>query len=268
MRLFSIFMMFMVLFSCDDSDVIKETQNTLKQKDIGDLQQNTNIREPNDSIERTIIFVLYEGEEYGLNEKIVLAVPLVLFENGEYIDPPSCYDDYDLDGRYYSKDELREFKRVCEITKEKFAPIVEKGKKLFLLTNGIKTAEIIIKNKIDYGLSDATRPSALIEKSIYDGRLLTNNGNLGTKMIVIPDDMPKLPKRIDDGGFGAFLEEEETDTQVRYYDDNLIGVVDINLDGTPELIYECQYLYGQYYRIYSKLDNHWKMLFEGAYNGF
>ena len=93
MRLLSIIMLFMVLFSCDDSDVIKETPNTSKQKDIGDLQKNTNIQEPNDSIESTIIFILYEGEAYGLNENNAKAVPIVLFENGEYIDPPSCYDD-------------------------------------------------------------------------------------------------------------------------------------------------------------------------------
>lgn len=271
----------LLLFGCggtkeerieDQTDVQQNDKKSLETKYKSNTQpsdnrpknvfkKNTSKQEINNDIENTILYVLYD-HLFGLEDSTWTAVPILLFEKGEYIRPEYCYEDYVYYISDYTKDEKRNFERACKVAKEKFAPFVEKGKTLFLLSNGMKIAEIIVKRSIRYGISDATIPAASLEKSIYNGRLLTNNGNLGTKMIDIPQDLPSLPKRKDDGGFGAGEIPDDT-----FLTDVLIGFVDLNGDGSPELVYEHDSHYGLFYTIYSKSNDVWEKVFESVPDG-
>jgi hypothetical protein len=178
-------------------------------------------------------------------KEIFLAIPIVIFSNGTYLDPPYC--EYGAT----SSDAIRE----CKESKRRLSPAVQPGAKLFILNNGIKESSVVVKEEINYGLSDWTRPSALLPYKPQHS-LLTNNPRIGLDVLVTLDknDRPILPKR-------------KKRTESAYYTDILLSKVDIDGDRIPELIYECDDWEGIYYVIYSKKSGKWKLVHQGGYDG-
>ena len=238
--------------SCNNSGT---NSNQITKKDTAEKQISDSSDEPEEpvAIGNSVIYILHNGRgnefEEGSNP---IAVPIVLYHNGKYEAPAYCE---------YGATE-KESIRNCEKAKKTLSPFVKAGKILFLLDKGKKSAELVVKKEIAYGLSDWSRPSGLLQKSEYRGKLLTNNSNIGTNKLVYTDDYPKLPKRKSQG-----FDENGNPIPGPDYSDILVDSVDINGDGRPELVYECEDYEGVYYVIFSKINGIWKKVYEGSYDG-
>lgn len=182
-------------------------------------------------------------KEYG--QEITVAIPIAIFTNGKYINPPYC------EIGATSREAIIE----CRDAKKKLSPAVQPGSKLYILNNGIRESGIFVSEEINYGLSDWTRPSAILPYRPSHA-LLTNNPRIGVNQLVDLEksDRPILPKRKKHTGSG-------------YYSDILLSKVDIDGDRIPELVYESKDWEGTFYVIYSKKNGRWKLVHEGGYDG-
>ena len=186
------------------------------------------------SIGNSIIYTVYQGQEDIEEEKNkYYAVPIVVYNEGKYIDPPTCEN--------WSSDQnaLDE----CERSKELLLPSVQPGKILFEIENGKQTNSINVMDTKDFGYSDWTRFSGQISYK-PNSSLLTDNHKIGTNRLATINNMPVIEK-----------------------DNRLLDKADIDGDGKPELIYECQEYEGKIYKIYSYLNGKWKEVYEGGYQG-
>ena len=186
-----------------------------------------------------IIFTIEKGI---INDKEIIAVPFVMFTNGKYKAIPVCEI-----GSEESK-ALQE----CRIAKETILPIVNAGKLLYVLNNGIQTGTIDIVNFTQYGFSDWQTYSAVISAN-PNVKLLTNNSLLGLKTLEEIKSKPSLEKRKRPDG--------------RIYEDKLLSKVDIDGDGFAELIYLSDDYEGRFFQIFSYTNNLWVKVYVGGYQG-
>jgi hypothetical protein len=184
----------------------------------------------------TIIYIVYP-EPYE-EKPLLIATPLVIFKDEKYYSPHFCE----------SQDSLG-----CDLSKKYDSLLLEEP--LYLLIPNKNPQEFYFYETSKYSLSDWTRPCALIENVVSDN-LLTNNIDLAINKVklIAPNDRPFIPKR-------------KKDYEDGFYDDYLIGQVDINMDGIPELIYCSQSYEGVFYQIYSKDKKFWRLVYGGSYNG-
>jgi hypothetical protein len=192
----------------------------------------------------SIIYSVQKGISENDTEK-VYAVPIVVYYNKKYIDPPFCEFG---DPKYLSKESITS----CEKAEKILLPSVQPGNYLFELNNGKITRKTEVINTYQYGFSDWTTFSGQINSNTKSN-LLTDNSKIGTNHLTINKDKPILEKRINPEG-GKL-------------NDKLIGQVDIDGDSKPELIYESSDYDGTFYQIYSYRKNKWKKVFEGGYQG-
>lgn len=197
--------------------------------------------EPIDNISNSILYTTYEGIEEN-EQNNVYAVPIVVFYNNKYLDPPTC------EWGNNSQSAIKE----CERAKKILLPSVRPGSTLYVLDNGTKSYAINVIGTKEFGISDWTRYSAHI-KVKPRGSILTDNPKIGTNKLYPIKDKPTLERRKDSEG--------------GYYQDKLLAKVDIDGDGIPELIYECQDYEGTYYVIFSNKNGQWKKIYEGGYQG-
>lgn len=227
--------------SCSPSNdnefaMIKDAESSQPVNDDNQCQFYYNDKDLKSIKKPTIIYIVYPDtwEEKG----VLVATPLVIYKNEKYYSPHFCE----------SQDSLG-----CDLNKMFDSLLLEEP--LYLL-NPNKTSKVFyFYETSEYGLSSWTRPSAKIENVAADN-LLTNNIDLVINKVKIipPNDRPFIPKRKRDYDDG-------------FYEDYLIGQVDINMDGIPELIYCSQSYEGVFYQIYSKDKKFWRLVYGGSYNG-
>jgi hypothetical protein len=197
-----------------------------------------------DSINLTIIFTLEKGDtfsdiaKYGNVDSFMYAVPIALYKEGKYIEIPYC--EYGT----YSED--------CSFLNVNVKPFVLKGKELFSINKEASYISVKSIDNLDHGLSDWSRPSAIVN-TCCENRVLTNNPFLGfiNKKKVNSSPVFKPIKN----PYGGFLSTK------------LIGKVDIDLDGYEELIYMREEYEGHYFEIYSFKNNKWLKVYSGGYYG-
>lgn len=159
--------------------------------EITELPQNDRIRkiaediigEPIDNIGNSILYTLYEGFEEN-EQNNTYAVPIVVFYNNKYIDPPAC------EFGNNSQSALIE----CERAKKILLPSVRSGSTLFVLDNGVKSYAITVIGTKKFGFSDWTRYSAHIKEK-PKGSILTDNPKIGTNKLYPIKDKPTLERR-------------------------------------------------------------------------
>ena len=174
------------------------------------------------SIGNSIIYTVYPGDEDIEEEKNkYYAVPIVVYNEGKYIDPPTC-ENGSSDQKALDQ---------CERSKELLLPSVEPGSILFEIENGKQTNSINVIDTKEFGYSDWSRFSGQISNK-PNSSLLTDKPKIGTNRLATINNMP-----------------------VTEQDNRLLGKVDIDGDGKPELLYECQEYEGKYYKIYSYLGS-------------
>ncbi len=195
-------------------------------------------------IGNTIIYTVQNGINENETEKIY-AVPIVVYYNKKYIDPPFCEFG---NPKYLSKESIIS----CEKAKKILLPSVQPGKYLFELNNGKITHKTKVIKTYQFGFSDWTTYSGQINSNTKS-KLLTDNSKIGSNHLTINTDKPVLEKRLNPEG--------------EKLNDKLIGQVDIDGDSKPELIYESMEYEGSYYQIYSKKNNKWINIFNGGYQG-
>ena len=105
---------------------------------------------------------------------------------------------------------------------------------------------------LEYGLSDWTTPSTIIQKNLKND-ILTNNPYIGVVYFKDPT-LPLNPKP-EPAPYGGLLQNY------------LISKIDIDMDGYAEYIYKCEADEGYYFRIYSFKNNKWQMVYSGGYQG-
>ena len=215
--------------------------NELPQKDTTKKIVKDIIGVPIDNVGNSILYTSYKGFEEN-EQNNTYAVPIVVFYNNKYLDPPTC------EFGNNSQSAINE----CERAKKILLPSVISGSTLFVLDNGAKSYAITVIGTKKFGFSDWTRYSAHIKEKL-NGLILTDNPKIGTNKLYPIKDKPTLERRKDSEG--------------GYYQDKLLTKVDIDGDGMPELIYECQEYEGTFYIIYSITNGKWKKIYEGGYQG-
>jgi len=215
--------------------------NELPQKDTTKKIVEDIIGEPIDNVGNSILYTSYEGFEEN-EQNNAYAVPIVVFYNNKYLDPPTC------EFGNNSQSAINDCKRAKKI----LLPSVRSGSTLFVLDNGAKSYAITVIGTKEFGFSDWTRYSAHIKEKL-NGSILTDNPKIGTNKLYPIKDKPTLERRKDNEG--------------GYYQDKLLTNVDIDGDGMPELIYECEEYEGTFYIIYSNKNGKWKKIYEGGYQG-
>jgi hypothetical protein len=233
--------------ACKQSNTNSQEQNgsnkntELPQSDKTQKIADDKIGEPIDNIGNSILYTTYEGFEE--NEQYnTYAVPIVVFYNNKYLDPPTCEFGNNSPSAIYE----------CERAQKILLPSVRSGSTLFVLDNGAKSYAITVIGTKKFGFSDWTRYSAHIKEK-PNGSILTDNPKIGTNKLYPIKDKPTLERRKDgEGG---------------YFQDKLLTKVDVDGDGMPELIYECGDYEGTFYIIYSNKNGKWKKIYEGGYQG-
>jgi hypothetical protein len=196
----------------------------------------------------SIIFIA--SETYG-NEILPVAVPIVIYKNGKYIQPPECV-----------KNENGKFNNIeCNNYNRLILPFIRKGATLFELNNGVQNSTFAVLKTSITGMGREIHCGVLNAKPSHT--LLTNNPNIGILPLTTLDvtDRPILIKRKDCIDYGSATGGN------MYCKDKLLTKVDIDGDGFPELIYENEVTEGYYYTIYSKKNNRWIKVFEGSGDG-
>jgi hypothetical protein len=201
---------------------------------VSDISGNSNFG-------NSIIYILEEPtdeEDVGIGNSI--AVPIVMYRNGKFEEPPYCCD--------------FETKNNCDKADKLLSPFVQPCSVLFPIIKKKKKEGLLVQKTVEYGW-ECTRSSGLVH---YANKriILTNNPSIGTNNTIElkPNDRPVLPNRknVVEGG---------------YFKDEFIGMVDIDGDNNLELIYNCLEYEGHYFVIYSKRNNKWKKIYEGGGDG-
>ncbi len=202
------------------------------------------VGEPIENVGNSILFTIFDGiSENGLKNSEIIAVPIALYINGQYEDPPRC------DNGSNKQKAIDE----CEKAKEILLPSVGSGSKLYILDNGKRSNDITVLSTKQFGYSNLLSYSALIKQKPQTS-ILTNNSKLGTNKLYSVKNRPSLPKRINSDGITMT--------------DKLLTKVDIDGDGIPELIYECEGYEVTFYQIYSSKNGGWTKVYEGGYQGY
>lgn len=230
-------------FNQTDTSQESEVSNPSKETKKTVLPEVTEIiGEPIDDVGNSILYTNFSGiEENEANENF--AVPIAMFYNNKYIDPPTCE---------HGSNEQNAINE-CEKAKELLLPSVRSGSELFVLDNGKQSYSINVIDTKEFGYSDWTRFSARIREKPKTS-ILTDNPKIGTNKLFAIKDRPTLEKRKDPEG--------------NVLQDKLLSKVDIDGDGMPELIYECSDYEGTFYQIYSNKNGKWIKVYEGGYQGF
>lgn len=213
-----------------------ETLDTTNAKE----QNNESIGEPIENVGNSVIFTSFNGINDDTSE--IFAVPIVAYYQNKYLDPHACNL---ADGKNNSIEDCEKLKRIL-------IPSVSSSAKLYVLDNGKKSYSIDVLDTKQFGFSDWTVYAAQIE-SKPKSSLITNNSKLGTNKLATITDRPTLPKRKDPEGYAL--------------EDKLLSKVDIDGDGMPELVYECEEYEGTFYQVYSNKNGEWEKVFEGGYQG-
>ena len=210
--------LFKVLPAEEDVTVVEEV----------DINVGETIPEIGNSIIYTVRQYYHEEEK---NNKY--AVPIVVYFNGKYIEPPHCnYTDN-------SEKAIEE----CKKSKEILFLSVQPGSRLFEIDKGIQTNSIYVSDYENFGYSDWTLFSGKISNKINPS-LLTDNHKIGTNRLAQIIDTP-------------ILEENRS----------LLGIIDVDGDGMPEHIYEVSEYEGTSYEILSYINGEWKVVYNGGYQG-
>jgi hypothetical protein len=172
-----------------------------------------------------------------------ILIPIVIYSDGKFIDPPMCNQMSD------ANEELQ----ACDEMKRLFKYSIRKDDPIYRVSGGKKEGEFAVDRLVDYGMSDWTLPCPIISKVPIDF-IYTDNKKMGTNSFydLSSEDHPKLELRFDCGG---------------QCEDKLIDKVDIDGDGYLEFIYECSDYEGIFFQIFSKLNNQWKLVYSGGYDG-
>ena len=207
------------------------------ENDISTLENiESTIGEPIPEIGNSIIYTVfnnYYASATGEDNNNYFAVPIVVYFNGKYLDPPHC--------RFYNSNSIEE--EECEKSKELLFPSVQAGSRLFEIVNGIQTNSIYVSGYENFGYSDWTLFSGIISDDIKP-LLLTDNHKIGRNRLAQISDTP-------------VLEENRS----------LLGIIDIDGDGMPERIYEVSDYEGTSYEILSFINKEWKVVYNGGYQG-
>jgi len=202
------------------------------------------------SLGNSIIFD-YSYFDYT-HEKI--ARPIVIYKNGQYLEPPSDWD-YDEPPEMTATEKNKNIQLNNEFKKE-----LSVCNSLFLLNNGVYYKSIKV-TKVSKYQGNLNAWLALEIESAPENKLLSNNPKLGTNILqpLGKNDRPVIKnKRKFNDGISDFIEEI-------YF--SLISKVDIDGDGIPELIYDFSAYESSWIEIYSKKNGKWKKVYEGAGDG-
>ena len=188
----------------------------------------------------TLLFVIERGWE---DTTQIHAIPFVMFSNGKYSEVPLC-----IPGAT-SKGDIAE----CDRAKKNVLPLITAGNKLYILNNGTQTGTSTILKSSKFEIGGMEFFTGLLPEHPRV-KILTSNAKIGiTKPAKETKSRPVLKARKDPEGY--------------VLKDELMTKVDIDGDGTSELIYACMDYEGVFYRIYSFKKNKWAMVFEGGYQG-
>ena len=183
------------------------------------------------------------------------ASPISIYKNGKYYSPP-CNEDE----REGAAKKLTEFKRVLSDMEY-----------LFLNQNGVKKQKIEVKNIVlnDEGGMDGncSYPELILNFNCMNRlnyeHIYTNNATIGTNIFKVLDitDRPLIfNKKINKVTSFNFSKNKEMDQEFIVHP---LPHIDINGDGTPELIYYFEgWEENHYFMIYSKIKNKWTKVFD------
>lgn len=195
--------------------------------------------------EPTIVYHVTDLNSYGISGEITgkkkIALPIVIYANGKYTEPPICDT--------MNKDEV--WQRKCDSSEKIIKPSVKQGKKLYVLNNGKQTGNIISKDIAEYYVVDYYSYAAELA-SDPGVMLVTNNKSIGLKTLTKITTKPVLEKRVFDG-------YEMKDT--------LLSQIDLDGDGIGELVYHSQDYEGEFYQVFSFKNGKWINVFTGSYFG-
>jgi hypothetical protein len=183
------------------------------------------------------------------------AAPIAIYKNGKYYSPP-CNEDE----REGGAQRLTEFKRV--LSDMEF---------IFLNQNGVKKQKIKVRNIVlnDEGGMDGncSYPELMLFFNCMDRlnyeHIYTNNATIGTNIFKVLDltDRPLIfNKKINKVARFNFSKNKQMDQEIIVHP---LPQIDINGDGTPELIYYFEgWEENHYFMIYSKIKNKWTKVFD------
>ena len=158
--------------------------------------------------------ILFSIKQGIVGPSQVVAVPFVCYMDGEYQKIPVC------------EAKARDEKAIDECFQaiRLLVPIITIQQELYILNNGIQTGTTNIINITQYGFSDWFTFSGILEENPKIS-ILTNNSEIGVTELKKLISRPKFAQR--KSPEGDILQ------------DKLLTKVDIDGDGIPELIYEC-----------------------------
>ncbi len=235
-----------LLISCGENNkkestpILKDTSGiSVEQENSSSIKNNPVIQQEQGPT------TLFATERFGYREKT--AYPFVVYYNGYYFDPTS----WDLGEMTFDMKKL--YKEAGSFINHS----LKIGNNLYQLKNGKKDKVLSIKS-FNSELGPGAPGSPLLSP-IPNQSILTDNPLIGSNPLISLDknDQPKLPKR-------SIVDVEGITT---YYEDILLSKVDIDGDGIPEFIYECEDYEGVFYVIYSQKNKIWKKVYEGGYDG-
>jgi hypothetical protein len=232
-----------IFLGCTESNSNSIGKNSLKRNDsilpnnknnkVSKINKADSIKDTIYNVGNSILYTIINGFEANEIDK-VFAVPIVVFYNNQYIDPPTCE---------FGANEKKAFNE-CVKSKNMLLPSVQKGKSLFVLRNGRQISQLKIIGTKKFGYSDWTRFSAELD-SKPKSSLLTNNPKIGSYNLTEIKRNPQFK-----------------DNKMKF-----IESADINGDGLVELIYEYEEYEGVSYLIYAYKNNKWVKVYSGGYQG-
>jgi hypothetical protein len=194
-------------------------------------------------IENSIIFTC----NFNSYDKNLVAVPIVIYKNGKYVDPP-----------YYAYDREptpEEIKMINNFKKE-----LAQIDYLHLLNNGMKYQTIKVGKLAEPEGGISEHPSLQL-MSIPAHRLLSNNPKLGTNVLqsLESNDRPLIFNRkvINETLFDFDKSDIVDDIRVIPF-----SKVDIDGDGIPEIVYYFEAWELSYFQIFSKRHGKWEKVFD------
>ncbi len=196
---------------------------------------------PIENVGNSVLFIIQTGNEYnGSPSGLTVAVPFVMYIDGAYIEPPACEWGSTISSEI----------EKCTEAEKLLLPVVSPGNYLYVLNNGKQTNTLTIAGAADYGFSKRKIHSAVLDEK-PGVAVITNNPRLGTNNLSVITEKPVLEKLTTDDG--TILKEK------------LLTKVDIDGDGTPELIYTYTYDEIVFYTIYSFKNGTWNKVYEGGH---
>ncbi|MDG4945777.1 hypothetical protein NMK71_05065 [Weeksellaceae bacterium KMM 9713] len=180
-----------------------------------------------------------------------VAVPIAVYLNGKFEEPPYSMDE----GQTFKLGEGREGEVSASKINSYINSVTSFGDKLFIINKGRKYQEVAIKNQTFFGYSDPSYTSGeLYNAPSYP--VMVSNPEIGTYMLnfISSYNMPVLEE--------SLMEDHNK------LENELIARIDFDGDGTPELVYKCNTYEGSFYKIYSRANGNWYMIYSGGYQGY